>query len=237
MIPSVSRPGRPYDNAYCESFLKTLKREEIHANDYRNLEHLFTSVEAFIEQYYNRRRLHSALGYRPPEDFETEVGQVNSAPRFSGGHHEGSSGRGKPLRLISIGTAGPSVNAPSRLIDRCVLSLGYSLRISIQPSFWLTNKDLSRGFRIEFIGVKDPGGELCQSSCLTEGFRGNRTHVTVPIRIVRCHTYRKDPERRRPSALATSQNVSITSVWPTRTKPLARRTLRVRRAEKLWKLT
>jgi transposase InsO family protein len=83
MIPSVSRPGNPYDNARCESFLKTLKREEIHANDYRDLEHLFTNVEAFIEQYYNRRRLHSALGYRPPEDFEKEVEQVNSAPRFS----------------------------------------------------------------------------------------------------------------------------------------------------------
>jgi transposase InsO family protein len=84
MIPSVSRPGKPYDNAHCESFLKTLKREEIHANDYRDLEDLFTKVEAFIEQYYNRRRLHSALGYRPPEDFEKEVEQVNFAPRFSG---------------------------------------------------------------------------------------------------------------------------------------------------------
>ena len=84
MIPSISRPGNPYDNALCESFLKTLKREEIHANDYRDLENLLTNLEAFIEQYYNRRRLHSALGYRPPEDFEKEVEQVNSAPRFSG---------------------------------------------------------------------------------------------------------------------------------------------------------
>jgi transposase InsO family protein len=73
MIPSVSRPGNPYDNARCESFLKTLKREEIHANDYRDLESLFTNLEAFIEQYYNRHRLHSALGYRPPEDFEKEL--------------------------------------------------------------------------------------------------------------------------------------------------------------------
>src|ERR1700674_4748283 len=70
MIPSMSRPANPYDNASCESFMKTLKREEIYANDYRTLEHLATNIEQFIEQYYNRCRLHSALGYRPPEEFE-----------------------------------------------------------------------------------------------------------------------------------------------------------------------
>jgi transposase InsO family protein len=70
MISSMSRPANPYDNASCESFVKTLKREEIYANDYRTLEHLATNIEQFIEQYYNRCRLHSALGYRPPEEFE-----------------------------------------------------------------------------------------------------------------------------------------------------------------------
>jgi putative transposase len=70
MIPSMSRPANPYDNASCESFMRTLKREEIYANDYQDLEHLRTNVEAFIEQYYNRCRLHSALGYKPPEEFE-----------------------------------------------------------------------------------------------------------------------------------------------------------------------
>jgi hypothetical protein len=70
MIPSMSRPANPYDNASCESFLKTLKREEIYAHEYRDLDHLRTNLEAFIEQYYNRQRLHSALGYRPPEEFE-----------------------------------------------------------------------------------------------------------------------------------------------------------------------
>jgi len=73
MIPSMSRPANPYDNASCESFMKTLKREEIYANDYRDLEHLFANIEAFIEQYYNRLRLHSALGYRPPEEFEQQA--------------------------------------------------------------------------------------------------------------------------------------------------------------------
>ena len=74
MMPSMSRPGNPYDNAGCESFIKTLKREEIYANDYRDLEHMVESVEKFIEHYYNRCRLHSALGYRPPEEFEEESG-------------------------------------------------------------------------------------------------------------------------------------------------------------------
>ena len=75
----MSRPANPYDNASCESFMKTLKREEIYANDYRELDHLLGNIEAFIEQYYNRCRLHSALGYRPPEEFEREANiAVNS---------------------------------------------------------------------------------------------------------------------------------------------------------------
>jgi transposase InsO family protein len=58
--------------------MKTLKREEIYANDYQDLEHLVRSVDAFIEHYYNRCRLHSALGYRPPEEFEGKSGQQNT---------------------------------------------------------------------------------------------------------------------------------------------------------------
>jgi len=72
IMPSMSRPGRPHDNASCESFLKTLKREEIYANDYRDMEHLAAGIEQFIERYYNRCRLHSALGYRSPEEFEKQ---------------------------------------------------------------------------------------------------------------------------------------------------------------------
>jgi len=70
LIPSMSRPANPYDNASCESFMKTLKREEIYANQYQDLDHLRANIQEFIEQYYNRQRLHSALGYRPPEEFE-----------------------------------------------------------------------------------------------------------------------------------------------------------------------
>src|SRR5206468_7878890 len=81
MIPSMSRPANPYDNASCESFIKTLKREEIYANAYENLEQLRTNIEDFIERYYNRQRLHSALGYRPPDEFEraSESGHVSGS--------------------------------------------------------------------------------------------------------------------------------------------------------------
>jgi putative transposase len=72
MVPSMSRPANPYDNASCESFIKTLKREEIYANQYSNLEHLRANITDFIEEYYNRQRLHSALGYCPPEEFERQ---------------------------------------------------------------------------------------------------------------------------------------------------------------------
>ncbi len=64
MIPSMSRPANP------ESFIKTPKREEIYANEYRDLDHLRDNITTFINNYYNRVRLHSALGYKPPEEFE-----------------------------------------------------------------------------------------------------------------------------------------------------------------------
>ena len=73
IIPSMSRPANPYDNASCESFMKTLKHEEIYANDYRDLEHLRSNIETFIEAYYNRCRLHSALGYQSPDEFERQL--------------------------------------------------------------------------------------------------------------------------------------------------------------------
>jgi putative transposase len=82
MIPSMSRPANPYDNASCESFLKTLKQEEIYANQYSDLDHLRINIEEFIEQYYNRQRLHSALGYRSPEEFEQQVKHSDPMTQF-----------------------------------------------------------------------------------------------------------------------------------------------------------
>ena len=70
MLASMSRPGNPYDNARCESFMRTLKREEINARSYRDLEDLQANIAVFIDEYYNQKRLHSALGYLSPCDFE-----------------------------------------------------------------------------------------------------------------------------------------------------------------------
>jgi len=67
---SMSRRGNPYDNAQAESFFKTLKHEEVNLSEYRNLAEAASSIGAFIEQIYNRERLHSALGYLPPAEFE-----------------------------------------------------------------------------------------------------------------------------------------------------------------------
>jgi len=83
MVPSMSRPANPYDNASCESFIKTLKREEIYANEYANLEDLRGHIEEFIERYYNQKRLHSALGYRSPAEFEQQARPVSEAERIA----------------------------------------------------------------------------------------------------------------------------------------------------------
>jgi Transposase and inactivated derivatives len=79
----MSRPANPYDNAACESFMKTLKREEIYCNKYRDLEELSAHIDEFIDRYYNGQRLHSALGYRTPEEFENE-NQTRSADATPG---------------------------------------------------------------------------------------------------------------------------------------------------------
>jgi len=67
---SMSRPGNPYENARAESFLKTLKCEEVYLRRYRDAEEARASIGHFIEEVYNRKRLHSALGYASPETFE-----------------------------------------------------------------------------------------------------------------------------------------------------------------------
>ena len=80
---SMSRKANPWDNAQCESFMKTLKYEEVLRNEYRNLAEARASIVAFIEKVYNQKRLHSALGYLPPAEFEAQqkVQQMEAARR------------------------------------------------------------------------------------------------------------------------------------------------------------
>ena len=73
MICSMSRKGNPYDNAFCESFMKTLKYEEVHRQEYRDLADARSSIQDFLERVYNQRRLHSALGYCAPANFEQQL--------------------------------------------------------------------------------------------------------------------------------------------------------------------
>jgi len=75
---SMSRRGNVYDNSMAESFIKTLKYEEVYRTEYHNLEEARTSMQQFLEKIYNQKRLHSALGYRPPREFE-KSGSVSSS--------------------------------------------------------------------------------------------------------------------------------------------------------------
>jgi len=72
---SMSRKGNPYDNAACESFMKTLKQEEVYRNEYRDFNEVRSRIGEFLELVYNQKRLHSALGYVPPAEFEQNGGE------------------------------------------------------------------------------------------------------------------------------------------------------------------
>ena len=83
ILPSMSRLGCPYDNAMAESFMKTLKTEEVEGLAYRDLDHARGDIGGFIETVYNRHRLHSALAYRSPEEFEQDQPEAWTAVRRS----------------------------------------------------------------------------------------------------------------------------------------------------------
>jgi len=81
VVISMSRRGNPYDNARAESFFKTLKAEEVYLRRYRNLDDAQASLGEFIDEIYNERRLHSALGYCPPAEFEAALPPASVAAR------------------------------------------------------------------------------------------------------------------------------------------------------------
>ena len=76
---SMSRRGNPYDNAQAESFIKTLKYEEVYRSDYRDEREARSGIGRFLEKIYNQKRLHSALSYLPPAEFERNLAKVSEA--------------------------------------------------------------------------------------------------------------------------------------------------------------
>lgn len=80
---SMSRTGNPYDNAHMESFFKTLKYEEVHLANYETYDDVIQRIPHFIEEVYNRKRLHSALGYLPPIEYEMAIHLTQTADRPS----------------------------------------------------------------------------------------------------------------------------------------------------------
>ena len=125
---SMSRPAYPYDNAQCESFIKTLKQEEISCRRYRDLEDLRGHLREFIEEYYNRCRLHSALGYRTPVEFEAAESGAPLTTSLAASVTLSFQGRGKSIapmdasngadsRSLTAGKAGGPQDPPPHRID------------------------------------------------------------------------------------------------------------------------
>ena len=96
IVISMSRKGNPYDNAFAESFIKTLKAEEVYCNEYETLEQAQADIGHFLEFVYNAKRLHSALGYQPPEEFEAAfaAGQAVASCEAAGAGDAAPAGEG-----------------------------------------------------------------------------------------------------------------------------------------------
>ena len=153
ILPSMSRPGNPYDNAFCESWIKTLKREQIHVDRYEYIDELSAQLEEFIDRYYNRLRLHSALGYKTPEEFEAACAPVTaplapsvSFPRHGEIYRSSKKRRGRPAK--ANGEPAPA-GSPTHPIDES--PVGYSLTgwsrpvpVSASPTETYTAEDATK---------------------------------------------------------------------------------------------
>ena len=97
---SMSHKASPWENGACEAWIKILKYEEVYRQEYRDLSEARASLGRFIDQVYNQKRLHSALGYRPPVEFERALGGGAGAEARAGAVHTARPGEGKAARAI-----------------------------------------------------------------------------------------------------------------------------------------
>jgi putative transposase len=79
MKPSMGEIGNCYENAHAESFIKTIKYDEVYMNEYETLEDVYRNIHRFIEKVYNKKRLHSSIGYKPPIEFEQKKEVLNTS--------------------------------------------------------------------------------------------------------------------------------------------------------------
>jgi transposase InsO family protein len=106
---SMSRPGNPWDNAFAESFMKTLKSEEVDGRVYPSLEEARESIEEFIEGFYNTERLHSRLGYQSPIEFEATLTTLDVS-NFDERGMLSEDGKGRGLLPPSLALPSPAQN-------------------------------------------------------------------------------------------------------------------------------
>jgi putative transposase len=160
---SMSRRGNPYDNAQCESFMKTLKYEEVYRNEYRDLAEARAQIGAFLDKVYNQKRLHSALGYLPPTKFEAQLttkkhgGGCAAAGRMSFLRHQRSF---RPMGKVQTGSRlGAHSRLSSARMSRSRLFLGGSV---------------STGARFRFTGC---GQNAVQWSCRSSNLQRTANSV------------------------------------------------------------